>query len=135
MLTSESQKPILEQETAIGRFVFYPNIVVGEIKEGVHATYENAKETFQLGAEIYGKENEFIYISHRINSYSVDPIWLFKAKKQFPNCKGFVLVADRKGKEKFSRIERLFLKINLVLQDNLENAITWADQYFTKKGR
>jgi len=133
MLAIEPQKPILEQETAIGRFIFYPNIVVGEVNEGVHATYENAKETFQLGEEIYGKDNEFIYISNRINSYSVDPIWFFKAKKKFPNCKGFVLVTDRKGRDKFARIEKLFLKINLVMKDDLRSAITWAGEYFAQK--
>lgn len=134
MIAVKPQKPILEKEIAIGRFVFYQNIIVGEVNEGEHSTFENAKEIFNLAEEIYGNDNRFIYISHRINSYSVDPFWFIKAKIQLPNCKAFVLVADKSGKEKFAKIEKMFIKSKLVMHDNLENAIAWADEFFAKKG-
>jgi len=66
--------PIAEHDVEIGSLTLYPNIIVGEVKEGMHVTYENATIAAQVIAQEYKGTIPFVYISDRKNSYSMDPV-------------------------------------------------------------
>ena len=133
MITSKEQDIVTTLETEIGRFEYYHNCIVGEINEGANATFETAIEPIQVGAQVFGYGKDFIYISHRINSYSVDLNGYHEAASIFPNFKGLAIVTKNKRRQVLANLERLFMKQPIKVFDNLESAFTWADEFLKKE--
>ena len=126
------QIPLAEHDLDVGRFVFYPNIVVGEFKEGIHVTFENAAFPIQVAQMTFGSETPLVYISHRLHSYSMDPTGYRDVVALFPNFKAFVVVAKNKRRRMLAHLERFFIKKPIRVFDNLESAIEWANTYVEK---
>lgn len=126
------QKPIVEHTFDIGQFVYYPNIVVGVVNEGLHVTFETAVYPLQAGEQLYGNDKPFVYISHRLHSYSIDPIGYLEAVKLFPNLKAFAIVAKNKRQRMLAHLERLFMKKPIKVFDDLESAFAWAEELLEK---
>jgi hypothetical protein len=133
MVARSHQKVLAEHKLAIGRFLFYEGIVVGEIKEGVHVTIDNATLPFQLAKEQYGKETPVVYISHRLNSYSIDPVGYYRAlNKQFPNLIAFAIVSQHRSRRMLAKFEKLFIKKPVEVFNTLEAAFCWAEEQLLK---
>ena len=124
-----AQTPIAEHNLDVGRFTFYKNIIVGEFSEGVHVTFENAAIPIQIATQLYGAENPIIYISHRKNSYSMDPVGYKDVVELFPNFRAFGIVAQNKRRRMIANLERLFIKKPIRVFDNLESALSWATEF------
>lgn len=76
--------------------------------------------------DTYFHKKEFVYITHRIHSYAVDPATYFETSK-ISNLKGFAVVSkDFKAKSN-AEVERLFLNKPFEIFDTLENAVEWAE--------
>ena len=127
------RKLIAEHRLDIGTFYFYPNIVVGQFEEGVHVTIENATLAIQLAQEIFGKKTRFIYISHRLHSYSMDPVGARKVASQFPNLIGFAIVSQNKYRRMLASIEKLFIKKTIGVFYDMDAAFAWADELLLKR--
>lgn len=125
--------PITTIDTEIGKFDYYTNMVVAEVKEGVHVTIDHAMEPLQAGAEIFGYGTNFVYISHRLHSYSIDPTGYYEAASMFPNFKGLAIVATNRRRRMLANLERLFMKRPIRVFDNLEDAVEWADEFLKNK--
>ena len=125
--------PITTIETEIGRFDYYKNMVIGEVKEGVHVTMDTALEPLQAGAQVFGYGENFVYISHRLHSYSIDPTGYYEAASMFPNFKGLVIVATNRRRRMLANLERLFMKRPIRVFDNLEAAIQWAEEFLANQ--
>ena len=128
MLAREKQKLIQTYETSIGTFEFYPNITIGVIKEGAHVTFENALVPLQMAVQMYGDDKPVVYISHRLHSYSFDPIGYRDAVRLFPNLIGFAIVANSRRKRMLVALERLFMKKTIEVFDDLDGAFAWAEK-------
>jgi len=124
--------PIAEHNLDMGRFVFYPNFVVGEFNEGVYATFETAIVPIQLALEIYGNDKPVVYISHRLHSYAVDPVGYKEVYDLFPNFEGFAIVATNKRRRMLAHLERLFIKKPIRVFNNLDSAMLWAEEIIEK---
>lgn len=75
--------------------------------------------------DTYYKNKSFIYITHRINSYAVDPAIYLETSK-IKNLAGFAVVSkDYKAKSN-AEIEKLFLNKPFEIFNTLEDAISWA---------
>ncbi|MFT5752490.1 MAG: hypothetical protein ACI828_001393 [Flavobacteriales bacterium] len=75
----------------------------------------------------YFKEKNFVYISHRIHSYSIDPT-IYLDTVRIENLKGFVVVSSGSEKEIAStKVEKLFFKKPFALFDSLQDAIHWKN--------
>lgn len=76
--------------------------------------------------DTYFHKKEFVYISHRINSYAVDPSTYIETSK-IKNLKGFAVVSrDYKAKSNVE-IEKLFLKKPFETFNDLKDAVLWAE--------
>ncbi|WP_273568921.1 hypothetical protein [Maribacter halichondriae] len=126
------QKLIIEHELDIGRFLFYTNIVVGEFYEGVHVTKENAIEPIQLAQQIYGTTEPIVYVSHRLNSYSMDPVGYGEVVKMFPNFIGFAIVSQNRYRRMLASIEKLFIKKPIGVFHDMESAFNWSQDLLEK---
>ena len=52
---------------------FYDRYVIAEINEGVHLDHQHNEALIEITENHYSKP--FVYITNRINSYSVDPMF------------------------------------------------------------
>ncbi len=102
----------------------YSNYMVVTMNEGVNITPAHNDVLLNV-VDTYFKNKKFVYISHRIRSYSVDPA-IYKETSKIDNLAGFAVVSkDYKAKSN-AEIEKLFLHKPFEIFDGLEEAITWA---------
>ena len=132
--TSIRQELLVEHFFDIGKFWFYPNIILGEFAEGVHVTKANVIEPIQLAQKIYSDGRPFIYVSHRLHSYSMDPVGYGEVVSMFPNFIGFAIVSTNKYRRMLANLERLFIKRPIAVFHTLEDAFVWADDLLQKEG-
>jgi hypothetical protein len=103
----------------------YDKYVVVVMKEGVNITPGHNNVLIDV-TKIYFSKKSFVYITHRINSYSVDPqIYLETAKIE--NLKGFAVVSKNYKAKVNAQIEKMFFNKPFEIFTNLENAFSWAD--------
>lgn len=76
-------------------------------------------------AETYYKNKPFVYITHRINSYAVDPA-IYKETSKIKNLVGFCVVSKNYLAKSTAQIEKLFLDKPFEIFDTLEEAIDWS---------
>lgn len=129
---STKQDLIVEHKFEVGKFLFYTNIVVGEFYEGAHVTKENAIEPISIAQQIYSDYKPVVYISHRINSYSMDPVGYQEVIEMFPNFKGFAIVSQNKYRRMIASLEKLFVKKPIGVFDNMDSAFFWAENLLEK---
>ena len=103
------------------------NIVIGTINQGVHLNLELSKEIVVTVYKYIGN-NPVVYITNRINSYSVDPT-LYKYISKISTIQAFCVVHQKTSMNDSSVIENLFYKnrhkqvvnyVNLVLFDCID---------------
>lgn len=132
-ITCIKSRPIAEQHLEIGSFRFYPNIIVGEFTEGVHVTKVNALVTFQLAQKIYGDGRPFIYISNRLNSYSMDPVGCGAVVGMFQDIRGIAIVSKNKYRRMLAALEKRFIKKPMAVFHTLDDALVWSCQLLEKE--
>ncbi|WP_407557208.1 hypothetical protein [Winogradskyella sp. 4-2091] len=105
---------------------FYEDYIVTIMNEGVHVDrYHN--ETLINMAEEYYNGKPFVYITHRINSYSVNPN-IYKTTSKMRSLAGFAVVSEDFKAIKNAQIEKLFLNKPFGIFSNLEDAMSWKDE-------
>lgn len=127
MITITKLNPVVEKTFEVGHFLYYPNYIVGKFNEGVHVTKKNAAEPIQLAQEIYGEDKPVVYISHRVHSYSMDPVGYQEVSEMFPNFKGFAIVSKNKYRRMIAKLEKLFIKKPIAVFYDMDKAFEWAD--------
>jgi len=105
---------------------FYKNYMVTIIKEGVHVDKSQNEALIKIAEEYYTNQ-PFVYISYRINSYSVNPN-IYTRTVKTKNLIGFAVVSYDYKAKKNAQIEKLFLKKPFEIFTNLDDAFNWADQ-------
>lgn len=133
MVEKTKTKPINEKTFSVGRFMFYPNYIVGEFNEGVHVTKKNCIEPLRMAQEMYGTEIPLVYISHRLHSYSMDPVGYKEVSEMFPNFKGFAIVSENRYRRMLAKLEKLFIKKPIAVFYDLDNAFVWSESILNKE--
>jgi hypothetical protein len=106
----------------------FDGFVVSEIKEGVTFSYDkHAKRIIEDVTKYTNSDgSDLIYISHRINSYSVKPMdWLKFFNNQF-NLRGYGVVGYSDQSFVNTVMESLFFNKRIKRFKNLDTAIKWA---------
>ena len=103
---------------------FYDKYVISIINEGVIVTKELSDEICKTAINYY-QGKPFVYITHRIHSYSVDPN-VFHDVSKIKNLAGFVVVSDSKSSIKSALLEKIFLDKPFQIFSNIEDGILWA---------
>jgi len=133
MLVKTKIEPIIEKTFSVGHFLFYPNYIVGEFNEGVHVNKENSAEPIEMAQELYGSDIPLVYISHRLHSYSMDPVRYQEVSKMFPNFKGFAIVSNNRYRRMVAKLEKLFIKKPIAVFYELDSALEWAENLLKKE--
>jgi len=111
------------------KFYFFEKFIVSEIHEGVHFDWKRVKIISDLMLTHYSKQKKIIYLSNRVNSYSIEPqSWLkFDKKYSLVSATG-IITYDKKGSISIV-LERLFSKEKIKTFRGLKDAIAWALNY------
>ena len=104
---------------------FYDNYVISIINEGVIITEEISKKISKTAIDYY-KNKPFVYITHRIHSYTVDPDVYLNVSK-IKNLVGFAVVSESKWSIKNALLEKIFLDKPFQIFSNIDDAILWAN--------
>ena len=91
---------------------------------GTHITPEH-NSVLENIVDSYFKDQPFVYLTHRKNSYSVDPAIYVKTSK-IKNLAGFGVIAEKPVSRANAAVEKLFLNKPFEIFDNLEDARIWA---------
>jgi hypothetical protein len=118
----------MEKELDLGFCVlsFFKHYMLAVINEGVNVSDDENEVLIQYAKDYY-QDNPFVYITHRINSYSVNPN-IYHRTAQVKSLVGFAVVsADYKAKLN-AKIEKMFFKKPFEIFEDLDEAKAWADQ-------
>lgn len=108
----------------------YDNYLIVVMNEGVTIKPVH-NQTLRNVVDTYFKDKQFVYISHRLNSYSVDPSTYFETSKII-GLIGFAVVSkDYKAKSN-AEIEKLFFNKPFEIFTTLADAISWANLILNK---
>lgn len=125
-LPSEFQlTKIMEME--IGNYFFYGNIVVVEAKEGINISYKKDLSIILLILNIT-KDKPWVYISNRINSYSIETMD-YKYLNKVPTLKALGIVNHTQENYINSDLEVKFCKKPYKVFENLIDAANWGKEY------
>ncbi|SHJ54429.1 hypothetical protein [Aquimarina spongiae] len=117
----------------IGTFYCYDHFMISEINEGVIVDLKMTLEvTNTLTKKYYGRKKPFVYITNRVNSYSMDPTIHFETAKMLPNTLGYAIVTYDKTNTDVANLEKAFLKIPIQIFHSLDQAVQWAESIIPK---
>ncbi|HCY82643.1 MAG TPA: hypothetical protein DHV22_14155 [Xanthomarina gelatinilytica] len=104
-------------------FVF-DEFLICQIREGaeIHPEYNN-KLNEVIQKHFSGKN--MVYISNRVNSYSVNPLTYVHTEK-IPNLLAIAMIPETELMKKNAKFERDFFDKPYEIFDNLSKAIEWA---------
>ena len=118
-----------EIKLPFGNFYFFEKFVVSELNQGVHFDWQRVKILSDIMISHYGKERkDIVYISNRVNSYSIEPqSWLkFDKKYNLFQASGIIAYDQRGGLSVV--LERLFSKERIKRFRSLKEALDWAQE-------
>lgn len=115
-----------EIDLGFGKVIIHENILIAKLNEGILFDIESNRKLLELGKEIF-KDQNYGYISHRINSYAVDPLVYFESANT-GNLKAIAVVSHSEMTRKNAEmVESKFYKDNncFGVFTTLEEAVEW----------
>lgn len=111
---------------------FYENYVIGIIKDGINIS-EKETDIVTSAADLFFKKKPFVYISKRINSYSVNPV-IYKSLSENLNMVGFAVVSSNYFSLTTAKVEKLFYNRPFGIFNAIEEAKHWASDLLISHG-
>jgi hypothetical protein len=109
-----------------GKVTIYDHYLIAVMNEGITVTPDLNDVLENISKEYYANE-KFVYITHRLNSYAVDPNIYFRTSK-IPNLVGFAVVSGKKIVIDNTGLESVFLTKPFRAFNSLQDAIEWANE-------
>ncbi|WP_299902850.1 hypothetical protein [uncultured Aquimarina sp.] len=109
-----------------GLIEIYDDYIKSIINEGITITPKHNNVLLEM-VEKHFKNKPFLYITHRINSYAVDPTIYLETTK-ICNLLGFAVVSKDPLQEKQIKLEQAFFSKELKRFDDMESALIWKDE-------
>lgn len=109
-----------------GKISIYEHYIIAVMFEGVTIEPKH-NEVLVAIAKKYFKGKLFGYITHRINSYSVDPR-IYVETSKIENLAAFAVVSEKEINLSNAQIEKLFLKKPIKSFKHLAAAIRWVEE-------
>ncbi len=104
----------------------FDDFIIAIMNEGI-TLLPNYNDVLVSVSEKYFKNKCFGYITHRINSYSVDPRIYFETSK-IKNLAAFAVVSSKQIDITNVELEKTFLKKPFKHFTELEEAINWVKE-------
>lgn len=113
-------------ELDFGKITVTENILISELNEGILFDVHNNRELLEIGKKVFNGKN-YGYISHRVNSYAVNPM-VYLESSNTPTLKAIAVVSKNPICKQNTVLERQFYKNTSSFEvfDSLEEAIVWV---------
>ncbi len=108
---------------------FHKNYVISEVNEEAVFSHSQFMEVVNRCREFY-VEKRFVYISKRINNYSVDPTVYLKLEEIRKNLIGIAIVSNKVSSINMAEFEKTFSKVDFKIFLELDEAAEWAENLF-----
>ncbi|MDY8138985.1 hypothetical protein [Aquimarina sp. 2201CG5-10] len=102
------------------------NHMIAVMNEGIIVDSTNNSILIKI-AEKHYKDTPFVYITHRINSYAVDPIIYIKTA-QVTNLVGFAVVSKNPMQKIQTKLEKSLFNKEFRYFDDMNSALKWKDE-------
>ena len=109
------------------KMTIHDNYMVVVMNEGINITPNHNNVLLEI-TENYFLGKPFVYITNRINSYSVDPKIYFETAK-IENLVGFAVVSNDYKAKTNAEVEKLFFTKPFKIFSKLSEAAAWADNF------
>ncbi len=110
-------------------FIF-DNYVINQIREGIDIQPHHNDDLNLIIQENFSDKN-MVYISNRVNSYSVNPL-IYPETESIPNLLAIAIVPETEAKRKSAEFERQFFDKPYEIFDTLVEAINWVEKILDK---
>lgn len=114
-----------------GDIELFDNYLITTMRQGITVVPRYNQELVAL-ANSHFAGKPFAYITHRKNSYAVDPSIYYKTSK-IENLAAFAVVSTKPIDEKIVAIEKIFLDKPFQLFTEMEDAISWVSEVVKTK--
>lgn len=106
----------------------HDRILINEMNEGALLDVETNRKILQIGCDSFGDEF-FGYISHRINSYAVNPM-VYRESAEHPQLKAIAVVSENPMVRESARLEQQFYtnKNSFQIFSSMEEAQSWMKE-------
>tara|TARA_R100000935_G_scaffold1439_1_gene4529 strand:- start:84534 stop:84947 length:414 start_codon:yes stop_codon:yes gene_type:complete len=108
----------------------YDNFAVVEVTEGTTLSFKNGFTLLLKGLSIIGSK-PWIYVSNRINSYSVKPTD-YKYLNKVPTLKGLAIVSTSTSEINNAHLEKAFFTKPFNIVNSLDEAYDWGKGILAK---
>ncbi|WP_130287933.1 hypothetical protein [Aquimarina brevivitae] len=105
------------------------------MNEGVTVSPEHNAILTEIAEFHFRNNTPFVYITHRINSYAVNPS-VYRETSKIPNLAGFAVVSKNPIQKQQTKVEKVFFDKDFQDFEELEEALSWKDEIiksFSKK--
>ena len=120
----------IQLEFSFGRVTVHDDYFYVIMNEGV-TVKPSFNDVLIALAETHFANKDFIYITHRIYSYAIDPTIYLKTT-QIENLKGFIVVSPNKDFNQAQNIEKLFFSKPFKVLNTMEEALNEKDRMLNK---
>ena len=118
-------QPILKiSELKFTRLEFYEDFVISRLFEDILAGQPEINKLVEECSSFYNYKN-YVYISHRINNYNVDPMIYFNLSEA-KGLVGIAVVSNTTASINMAHFEKKFAKLPFEVFLKLPDAIAWA---------
>lgn len=108
----------------VGKIQVFDNYMVSIFEEGATLTLERAYQIIGI-SEIHFRDGNFGFISHRVNSYAIDPT-VYTYLRQLDNLKAYAVVSTKEVDMHNFHIEKLFYKKPMKFFVDYQNGLEWV---------
>ncbi len=112
------------------RAEIHKDYVLTVMTEGI-TVIPKYNDLLMMVAEQYYKNKPFVYMSNRINSYSVDPSIHLEMNK-IPNLIGFAVISNNPIQKMQTELEKSLFKKEYKLFNTMKSAIDWKNMIIMK---
>lgn len=126
MMTGE----IKSYDLDCSRVFVFEHYLINQIKDDVHVNLEHVEVLRNLINENYGSR-KMVYISNRVNTYSVDPL-VYPEVARIKNLIGMAIVTTTTRKKKNAMFEKIFFQKDFQVFETFEESIIWAAGILSK---
>jgi hypothetical protein len=114
----------------MGDLFFFENMIITQVNEGEHVSFNSTKLPFKCIYDYYeALKKPFGIISNRLNKYSLEVLDLPKYSKNLPNLKFYGVVGNTNFNNVNISLEKQFSKIPVLDFDNISEAYNTINDY------
>ena len=118
-------------KTDFGLAEIYDNYMRVVINEGITVSPEDNNTLLEM-VENHFKNKPFVYISHRIHSYAINPTVYFETAK-IKTLVGLAVVSDSPLQINQTQIEKTFFNKELKHFHDMESALVWKEELLKRQ--